>query len=84
VIQGTRYAALVGKRVEAYYRAGDLQMSAVGVLVEDNGKSISIEEHFLQAGRQKTLRVEVPYDYIIRVVESNGDPPPRANPAVPK
>jgi hypothetical protein len=69
-----RYASLLGKRVEAFYRAGDLQMSAIGLLAADNGKSISIEDHFSQNGRTKTMRVEIPYDYIIRVVETNGDP----------
>ncbi|MGH9640250.1 MAG: hypothetical protein ACRD4R_10115 [Candidatus Acidiferrales bacterium] len=73
--QETRYAALVGKRVEAYYRAADLPMSALGTLVADNGKSIFIEERFSQSGKEKTLRVEIPYDYIVRVVETSGDPP---------
>lgn len=50
-------------------------MSAVGTLVADDGKAISIEERFSQYGRTKTLRVEIPYDYIIRVTETNGDPP---------
>lgn len=71
----TRYAALVGKRVEAYYRAGDVHMSAVGTLVADNGQSISLEENFSQSGRTKLLRVEIPYHYIIRVVEANGESP---------
>jgi hypothetical protein len=75
VAQQTRYAALVGRRVEAYYRAGDVHMSAAGTLVADDGKSISIEENFSQSGRKKLLRVEIPYDFIIRVVESNGDSP---------
>ena len=65
---------MVGKRVEAYYRASDLNMSAVGILVADTGKSISIEERFSQSGREKILRVEIPYEYIIRVVEADGDP----------
>lgn len=73
--QGNRYAALVGKRVEAYYRASDLQMSAVGTLVADDGRSISIEERFSQSGKEKTLRVDIPYDYVVRVVESNDDMP---------
>jgi hypothetical protein len=73
--QPTLYAALVGKRVEAYYRAGDVHLSAVGTLVTDNGKSISIEEHFSLSGKEKTLRVEIPYDFIIRVVQANGDAP---------
>jgi hypothetical protein len=75
VAQGTRYAALLGKRVEAYYRASDLQLSAVGTLVADDGKSIFIEEQFSQSGKKKTLRVEIPYDYVVRVTESNGDQP---------
>jgi len=75
VAEGTRYAALVGKQVEAYYRAGDVHMSAVGTLVTDNGKSISVESRFSQSGRSKTLRVEIPYDYIIRVVEIDADSP---------
>jgi len=79
LVQGTRYSALLGKRVEAYYRAGDLQMSAVGALVADNGKSIFIEERFEQSGKGKTLRVEIPYDYVVRVVETNGDPPDAEN-----
>jgi hypothetical protein len=38
----TPYEALLGKRVEAHYRASDLQLSAAGTLVADSGKSISI------------------------------------------
>lgn len=72
--QAQRYAALLGKRVEAYYRANDLHMSAVGSLVGDNGRSVSIEERFSQSGKNKVLRIEIPYDYIIRIVETNGDP----------
>lgn len=75
----TRYAALVGKRVEAYYRAGDLHMSAVGTLVADNGKAISIEDNFSQSGKNKLLRVEIPYDYIIRIVESSDESDPPAS-----
>ncbi|MDE3108764.1 MAG: hypothetical protein KGL02_02380 [Acidobacteriota bacterium] len=80
--EATRYLSLVGKRVEAYYRAGDVHMSAVGTLVADDGKAISIEERFSQAGRNKTLRVEIPYDYVIQVTETNGDPP--ADSSAPK
>jgi hypothetical protein len=75
VAQQTRYAALVGRRVEASYRTSDLQLSVAGTLVADDGKSIFIEERFSQSGKEKTLRVEIPYDYIVRVVESNGDQP---------
>lgn len=79
--EGTRYASLVGKRVEAYYRAGGVRMSALGILVADDGKSISIEERFSQAGRSRTVRVAIPYDYLISIAETNGDPPPDASAA---
>lgn len=74
--EDTRYASLVGKRVEAHYRAGGVRMSAVGILVADDGKSISIEERFSQSGRNRTVRVAIPYDYLISMAETNGDPPP--------
>jgi hypothetical protein len=62
-----RYSSLDGKRVEALYRAGDIQLSAIGTLVSDSGKSIFVEERFLQNGKQKTMRVEIPYGFIIRL-----------------
>jgi hypothetical protein len=65
----THYEALLGKRVEAHYRASDLQLSAAGTLVADSGKSISIEDKFIQDGREKKMRLEIPYQYIFRVVE---------------
>jgi hypothetical protein len=64
------YSALLGKRVEAHYRASDLHLSAVGTLISDSGDSIVLEEHFSQNGRDKTIRVEIPYEYVIRVVEA--------------
>jgi hypothetical protein len=63
------YEALLGKRVEAHYRASDLQLSAAGTLVADSGKSISIEEHFIKDGHEKKMRLEIPYQFICRVVE---------------
>jgi hypothetical protein len=65
-----RYAALVGKRVEAHYRAGDIHLSAVGTLATDTGKAVFIEERFEQGGKNKTMRVEIPYDYVVRIVEA--------------
>ena len=65
-----RYSALVGKRVEAYYRTGDVHLSAVGVLVADTGKSVFLEEHFAQGGKNKTIRVEIPYEYVLRIGEA--------------
>lgn len=69
-----RYAALVGKRVEALYRAGDIHLSAIGTLVSDTGKSIVIEERFSQGGKKKTMRVEIPYEYVVRVGETQEKP----------
>jgi hypothetical protein len=64
-----RYSSLVGKRVEAHYRAGDMQLSTNGILVSDTGKAIFVEEHFSSGGKEKTMRVEIPYAYVIRVAE---------------
>ncbi|HUO34267.1 MAG TPA: hypothetical protein VMU43_04690 [Candidatus Acidoferrum sp.] len=65
-----RFKSLVGKRVEASYRAGDIHLSAVGVLVEDSGESISIEERFSQGGKEKMMRVEIPYSRVLQIGEA--------------
>jgi hypothetical protein len=65
----TRYSALLGKRVEAHYRAGDMQLSTIGTLASDTGKTIFVQEHFSSGGKEKTMRVEIPYSYVIRVAE---------------
>jgi hypothetical protein len=64
-----RYNELVGKRVEAHYRAGDLLLSTIGTLASDTGKAIFVQERFSSGGKEKTMRVEIPYSYVIRVVE---------------
>lgn len=66
-----RYSTLVGKRVEAHYRTGDIHLSAVGVLVSDTGKSVFLEERFSQGGKDKTIRVEIPYEYVLRIAEAD-------------
>jgi hypothetical protein len=66
-----RYAVLVGKRVEVHYRLVNTHQKSVGTLVTDTGESIFIEERFSQGERQKTIRVEIPYEYVIRVVEAS-------------
>jgi len=38
--------------------------------VADSGKSISIEDNFVQNGREKKMRLEIPYQFIFRVVET--------------
>jgi hypothetical protein len=67
-----RYSSLVGKRVEAHYRAGDIHLSAVGTLVSDSGKSVFLEERFSQGGKDKTMRIEIPYAYVISIGEERG------------
>lgn len=65
-----RYTALVGKRVEVHYRLANTHQKSVGTLVNDAGESIFIEEHFSQGERKKTMRVEIPYEYVIRIMEA--------------
>jgi len=55
--------------VEARYRVADFHQKSVGTLVADTGRCIVIEEHLLQGERKKTMRVEIPYEYVIRLVE---------------
>jgi hypothetical protein len=69
-----RYSALIGKRVEARYRTADIHLSAVGTLVSDTGKSIFLEDRFSLGGREKTMRVEIPYQFVIRVNETHAEP----------
>lgn len=64
-----RYPNLVGKRVEAHYRVGDIELAVEGKLVSDSGKALFIEERGSQGGRQRTMRMEIPYQFIIRVLE---------------
>ena len=68
-----RYSALLGKRVEAHYRAGDMQLSTIGTMASDTGKAIFVEEHFSSGGKEKTMRVEIPYAYVIRVAETRDE-----------
>jgi hypothetical protein len=63
------YSFLLGKRVEAHYRAGDIPLTVIGSLALDTGSSIFVEERFSHGGRDKTIRVEIPYAYILRVRE---------------
>jgi hypothetical protein len=69
-----RYESLVGKRVEAQYRAGEIQLTATGILTSDSGKSVIVEDRFSAGGKDKTMRVEIPYDYLLRLAESKPNP----------
>jgi len=56
--------------VEAQYRVADIHQKSVGTLVADTGRSIVVEERILQGERKKTMRVEIPYEYVIRLTEA--------------
>ncbi len=54
------YAALIGKRVEAQYRAGDIQLSARGALVAVTAKAVFLQERFVRNGREKNNSIRNP------------------------
>jgi sporulation protein YlmC with PRC-barrel domain len=72
----SRYESLVGKRVEAQYRASEIHLTATGTLISDSGESIVLEDRFSAGGKDKTMRVEVPYEYVISVAEIKDSPAP--------
>jgi len=47
-----------------------------------------LEDRFSLGGKDKTMRVEIPYEYVIRVVETKADPaapaPAPSRPSAPK
>jgi hypothetical protein len=80
----SRYESLIGKRVEAQYRAAEIQLNAIGTLISDSGKSVTLEDRFSVGGKDKTMRVEIPYEYVISVVEiKEGFSPPASTPSSP-
>ena len=65
-----RYHALLGRRVEVQYRAGDVVLPATGTLAADSGKSIFLEERIFQRGQIKSFRWEIPYTCILSLDEN--------------
>jgi hypothetical protein len=63
------YSALAGKRVEVRYRAGNLHLSVCGVLVAESPEAIFLEDRFSRDGREKKIRVEIPYAYVLQLRE---------------
>ena len=58
-----------------------MQLSTIGTLASDTGKAIFVEERFSSGGKEKTMRVEIPYAYVIRVAEMREEAAqPRAMP----
>jgi len=70
------FTLLIGKRVEVHYRAGEVQMTATGTLALDSGAFIRLEDRFTQSGRDKTVRIEIPYPSIVRIREITQQPAP--------
>src|SRR3984957_1447457 len=68
-----RYSAFLGRRIEVHYRAGDILLPASGTFVADSGRSIFLEQSFVQHGQQKHFRWEIPYQFIVRLEEKAGD-----------
>jgi hypothetical protein len=64
-----RYSAFLGRRVEVQYRAGDILLPASGTFVADSGRSIFLEQSFMQKGQHKHFRWEIPYQCIVRLEE---------------
>ena len=89
VVTAARYSALMGKRVDVQYRAGDIYLPATAILVADSGRSIFLEEHIHQDGRMKAFRWEIPYISVILISECSpalpAPSPPRglAEPSAP-
>jgi hypothetical protein len=44
-----------------------------GAFVADSGRSIFLEQNFLQRGQQRHFRWEIPYQYIVRLEEKTED-----------
>ena len=77
-----RYSSFLGRRVEVHYRAGDILLPASGIFVADSGRSIFLEQSFVQRGQQKHFRWEIPYQFIVRLEEKpEGEPEGGAGPA---
>ena len=79
-----RYSALLGRRIEVTYRAGDIVLPASGTMAADSGKSIFLEEHYQQKGNAKTFRWEIPYMCIVQLNEIPEVPKPSASLIAPR
>jgi hypothetical protein len=79
-----RYSALLGRRIEVTYRAGDIVLPASGNLAADSGKSIFLEESYQQKGSVKTFRWEIPYPCIVQLNECPEGPKLSASAKTPR
>src|ERR1700693_4186887 len=74
-----RYSAMLGRRIQVTYRAGDIVLPATGNMAADSGKSIFLEESYQQQGNVKTFRWEIPYMCIVELKECPEIPRPSAS-----
>ena len=74
-----RYSTLLGKRVQVHYRAGEVNLPASGILAADSGRSIFLEEHFVKDKRARSYRWEIPYEYIVSILELETSAPAGAS-----
>jgi len=79
-----RYSALLGRRVEVQYRAGDINLPASATLVADSGKSIFLEERLVRKGVVQAFRWEIPYPSIVRMLELPAQAPALEQPSEEK
>ena|ERR1017187_7818071 len=79
-----RYSALLGRRIQVTYRAGDIVLPATGNLAADSGKSIFLEESYKQQGNVKTFRWEIPYPCIVHLNECAEIPSPSVSLHAPR
>jgi hypothetical protein len=79
-----RYSALLGRRIDVTYRAGDIVLPATGNLAADSGKSIFLEESYQQKGSVKTFRWEIPYPCIVQLSECPEGPQLHASANTPR
>jgi hypothetical protein len=72
-----RYSALLGRRIEVTYRAGDILLPATGKLAADSGNSVFLEGNYRHQGDVKTFRWEISYRCIIQLNEcaEESEPP---------
>lgn len=78
------YSHFLGRRVTVQYRAGDILVPASGTFVADSGRSIFLEQHIEQRGKQSYLRWEIPYGYLQRIEEVCGPEALTAGDATPQ
>ena len=78
-----RFPHLLGRQVEVLYRAGEIFLPASGTFVADSGRSIFLEQSFLQRGQTKHFRWEIPYQFIVRIEQIEEAPVASASENVP-